>query len=185
MAPKKTKKSAQSKKPKRSTKRAAKPTKDETVEVSTGVQLLLGGENMPKDEEVTRDFEMLARLMAKAATAQSQVREHKSKMKDKGQDVKSFTDTMALERMDPLDVAKRFQSYQRLFRIQGMPIQIGLFEAKYDSLEAQAKAEGYADGKAGRSQNTSRWVDGAPGHSEYSAAWLEAQAELAMALGSE
>jgi len=185
MAPKKTKKSAAPKKAKRSRgRRKAKETKAETVEVSNGVQLLLGIGNGPQDEELVRDFELLMNLMAKSATAAGRVSEQKSKMKDKGIDVKAVMNTMRLERLAPEDLARELQQQQRLMKARGLPIQVELFEAKYDSPEAQAKVFGFKDGKDGRSQDASRWPEGTPAHQAYVDAWVEGQKQMPLLQGA-
>lgn len=60
-------------------------------------------------------------------------------------------------------------------RERGLPIQLSLYEPKYGSVEDQAKAEGWAAGKAGRSPDTDRWPEGAPGSGDYMRRWNDAQ----------
>lgn len=162
----------------RASKRAKAPTKDETVETSTGVQLLLG--NLPSDRDALHAFETLARLKDKSKTAAGHVSDQKKKMKESGLDVKAFEEIMRLERADPLDVAAQLREMQRLARLRGLPIQIGLFETKYKSVEDQAFAMGYADGKAGRPANESQWPEEAPGNQDYHRGWQEGQKDMVL-----
>lgn len=185
MASKSKKPAAPKAKPKKrsSGKRKAKETKADKVEVSNGVQLLLGVGNGPKDPELLHDFELLMNLMAKAATAGGHVSEQKKKMKERGIDVKAAMNTMRLERMAPEDLARELQHQQRFMKMRGLPVQLELFEAKYDSPEAQAKVFGFQDGKEGRTADASRWPEETPAHQAYMDAWLEGQKEQPLLKG--
>lgn len=148
-------------------------TKDETVEVSTGVQLLLG--NLPSDKDAKYQYETLMSLLEKSASAASRVGAHKKKMREAGFDVDAFMRTMRLERMDPLDLGAHMKEMARLARLRGLPVQMSIFETKYDSVEEQAAAEGFNAGAAGRTPDTARWVEGQPGYDAYMAAWTKGQ----------
>ena len=183
MASKALKKPSASKKPSHGGKRKTAQTTDETVEQSTGVQLLMG--NMPANKDAERAYETLAHLMAKAATANSHVSDQKKKMKEIGLDVKAFVDTMRLERMDPQDVAAEFRERARLMRMRGMPVQMSLYEPKYGSIDEQASAEGKAAGENGRTPDGERWPEGAPGHEAYMRSWNDAQRNLVTGADAE
>src|SRR5579862_2573537 len=73
-------------------------TKDEQVETSTGVQLLLG--NLPPDKDAKYAYETLSVLMAKSKAAAKRVADQKAKMREAGLDVDAFVETMRLEKMD-------------------------------------------------------------------------------------
>lgn len=154
-------------------RRAAKPTKDEQVEVSgpdIGVPPLLAG-NLPPIKDLIYYNDTLAGLQDRARTASGKVSDWKKKMREDGVDVKSVTDFLGLERLDPLELATYLRQLQALASAKGLPVQMQLFEPKHGSVEDQAKAEGWRDAKADRSPNTQRWPEGTPGHVEYSRAW--------------
>lgn len=161
---------------KKTVKRAAAPTKAETVE--NGMSLLMG-DNGPPSKDLLYHLDQIAGYMDKAKTAQTRVTEAKKKAKDAGVDVKAITDTLTELRMDPLDLAHRMHQKATLWREKGMPIQMSLYEPKFGSIEEQAKTEGWQDGINARNINLARWPEGAPGHIEYNRRWNDAQAENA------
>lgn len=59
----------------------------------------------------------------------------------------------------------------------GCPLQIQVFEAKFGGPEAEAKAAGYRDGKAGRDRDYGQWVKGSPARRAYDGGYEEAQIE--------
>lgn len=159
-------------------RRPAKESKADKVEKSEGVQLLLS--NLPSDRDATVAYETLLRLIAAARTASGRVGDQKKKMREIGFDVSSFLETMKLERMDPLDLAQKLQEQARLGRLRGLPVQIQLFETKYESAEEQAEAEGVALGKAGKGPDTARWPEGGAGHPEHMKGWQRGQQDLVL-----
>lgn len=167
---------AKKKKSVKSTKRAAKATKTETVEVSDGVQLLLGNIIGKKDREYYT-LTYLA-LKAKQDTATSHVRDFRKKAKEAGVDMEALTDTLKMERMDPLDLAAYLKQQAAFFQDRGLPIQIQLFEPKYGSVEAQATKIGWDAGLNGRSPPVDLYPEGTPGHPEMMRGWNDAQAQV-------
>ena len=111
-------------------KRAAKPTKVEKVQTSEGVQLLLGNIMAQKDREYYA-VTFLA-LKAKADTANSHVRDFRKKAKEAGVNMQALTDTLAMERLDPLEVADYLKQQMMFFRDRGMPVQLALYEPKFE-----------------------------------------------------
>jgi hypothetical protein len=174
----KGRKVAGKKKPAARGRRAAKPTKEEAVETSHGAQLLLS--NLPSDKDATFAYETLLHLMAKARSASGKVGDHKKKMKEMGMNVQAFTETMKLERLDPEDLAAQLMEMRRLAKLRGLPVQIDLYEAKYGTVEEQAYAEGYGDGKNGRNANLKRWGEGTKGYDEYMRGWNAGQKDMVM-----
>jgi hypothetical protein len=162
-------------------RRAAKPTADEQVESSSGVQLLLG--NMAPDKDATYHYENILGWMAKVKSAQGSLGEARKKAEESGVRVKALTDAMKLEKADPLDVAGYLKELQRTARLRGFPVQIGLFEPKFGSIEDQAMSEGWAAGKAGRTPDMTRWPEGSPGHVPYMRRWNDAQADTVEGMG--
>ena len=157
-------------------KRAAKPTKAEKVQPSDGVQLLLGNIMEQKDREYyTMTF--LA-LKAKADTATAHVRDFRKKAKEAGVNMQALTDTLSMERLDPLEVADYLKQQMMFFRDRGMPVQISLYEPKFESIEKQATQMGWDAGKNGRSPPVDLFPEGAPGHTEMMRAWNDAQKEI-------
>lgn len=167
---------AKKKKAVKSTKRAAKPTKAERVETSEGVQLLLGNMMEQKDREYY--VETFLKLKAKADTANSHVRDFRKKAKEAGVNMKAMTDTLSMERLDPQEVADYLRQQMMFFRDRGMPVQLALYETKFDSIEKQATAMGWTAGINGRSPPIDLFPEGTPGHSEMSRAWNDAQAQV-------
>lgn len=160
-----------------SRRRALKPTKSETVEVSgvdPSVPPLLAG-NMPPVKDILYHLEQIAGYQAKAKTASMAVTKAKNAAKEAGVDLKALSESQALIGMDPLDMATFFRQLQVVMQEKGMPVQISLFEPKYGSVEEQAGVEGWADGKAAKTPNTTRWREGAPGHVQYMRRWNDAQ----------
>lgn len=157
-------------------KRKAKPTKDETVEVDNSMSLLLG--NMPPVRDILYHLDTIKGLQDRAKTASGKVSDAKKKAKEAGIDLAAISMTMGFERMDSLELATQLRQLQVLMREKGMPVQLGLYEPKFGSIEAQAKHEGWKDGQAARSPNTERWPDGVPGQPEYLRAWNDGQRQL-------
>lgn len=170
-------------KPARGGRRTAAPTKDETVEVNEGGQLLLG--NLPSNKDAKMRYETLKDLMARSRKAAKKVTDYKNTMKAEGFDVQAFVDTMALEKSDPLDVAAYFKEMARMMSVLGMPVQMELYEPKYKSPEEQADKEGYNDGYNRRSPNAQRWPEDGPSHDVYMAAWQKGQKATIMGEKSE
>ena len=165
-----------------SRRRAAKPTKAETVEVSApgdGTAPLLAG-NMPPIRDLVYHLDQIAGYQAKAKTASMAVTKAKNAAKEAGVDLKALSQTQGLIGLDPLDMATYFRQLQVLMREKGMPVQIQLFEPKFGSVEDQASHEGWNDGLAGKTPNTSRWPEGAPGSVQYMRRWNDSQKELIM-----
>lgn len=158
------------------TKRAAKETKAETVEASQGVQLLLGNMMEQKDREYY--IETFLKLKDKLNTASSHVREFRKKAKEAGVNMKAMTDTLSMERLDPIDVADYLKQQMLFFRDRGMPVQLALYETKYASIEKQAEAMGWDAGMNGRSPPVDLFPEGTPGHSEMLRSWNSAQAQV-------
>lgn len=148
---------------------AAKPTKDETVNVMVGS--LLAGDNQPATRDLEYHYLTILGLMDKARTASAKVGDAKKKARESNVDVSNLMDVMKMTRMDPLELASKMRQQSALMRKLGLPVQTSLFELKYGSVEAQAKAEGWAAGKAGRTPDLARWPEGAPGHADYMRCW--------------
>lgn len=157
-------------------RRRASKSKDDEVEVSTGVQLLLG--NIPDDRDAKANYEILMRLLAASRSASGKVGDQKKKMREIGLDVSAFMNTMKLEKMDPLELAQHLQEQARLSRMRGLPIQMTLHETKYKSSEEQAFALGHADGLAGRTANTKTYPEEHPCHANYMDGWQSGQKDL-------
>ena len=157
-------------------KAASKPTKEETVDVSAGVQLLLG--NTPPTRDLMYHYETILGLMDKARTAAAKVGDAKKKAKEAGIDVNDLMNMMKMARMDPLDLATELKQQAIMMRELGLPVQLSLYEPKYGSIEKQAMALGFAAGRAGRSPNVEMFPEGTPGHVEYMRGWNDGQAEL-------
>lgn len=165
-----------------STRRPAKPTKAEKVEVSAPgkdptVPPLLAG-NMPPIKDILYHLEQIAGYQAKAKTASMAVTKAKNAAKEAGVDLKSLAEGQGLIGMDPLNMATYFRQLQAIMREKGLPIQIQLFETKYGSVEEQAMKEGWDAGIAGRSPDTARWPEGTPGHEQHMRGWNDAQRHL-------
>ena len=171
---KRTPKKQSAKRAKGAARRSPKETKAESVEVSTGVQLLLG--NGPPDKDLLHHYENVLAWEAKKDTVMGHLRAAKKVAKEAGCDLEAMNQVKHDERMEPQDLANRMRQYAQLGRIRGLPVQTQLFEPKYGSIEEQAKAEGFAAGKAGRSADGGRWKEGEPGYEEYLAAWTKGQA---------
>lgn len=159
-------------------RKPAKETKDETVEVSTGLSLLMG-DNGPPNKDLIYHLEQISGYIAKAKAAGAKVTEAKKRAKEANVDVPGIMQMLAEEKMDPLELATRLKQKAKLYAERGMPVQMSLYEPAYGSIEDQAKAEGWADGKAARNMNLARWPEGSPGHVEYSRRWNDAQHENA------
>ena len=156
-------------------RRAAKPTKAEKVDVSSSETPPLLAGNMPPIKDLLYHMEQISGYQAKAKTASMAVTKAKNAAKASGIDLKSIAEAHQLNGMDPLDMATYFRQLQAIMTEKGMPVQIALFEPKHGSVEEQGSAEGWRDGKAGRSPDTQRWPEGAPGHTQYMRRWNDAQ----------
>lgn len=159
-------------------RRAKPPTKEETVDISTNMSLLFG--NMPPTRDQMYHLQTIIGLEEKAATAQGRVREAKAKAKDAGIDLVAMGLHKKLKRADILDAVTTLRQLAVYFREEGMPVQISLFETKFGSMEEMGAAEGWRDGKAGKSPNSDRWIEGAPGFKEYMRRWNDANRDNLM-----
>lgn len=160
---------------KASSKRAAKETVDEKVEVATAS--LLSG-NMPKIRDLTYHMGQIAGYQDKARTASAKVTEAKKKAKEAGVDVGAIMEIISMKREDPLEIATRFRQLAALMAEEGMPVQIKLFEPTYGSLEDRATKLGYDAGINGRSPPSDMFPEGTPGHPEMLRAWNDGQRQL-------
>lgn len=102
-----------------------------SIDTSKGVQLLLG--NMMEEKDRAYYVETYLKLKAKLDTAASHVRDFRKKAKEAGVNMQALTDTLSMERMDPLEVADYLKQQMMFFRDRGMPVQIALFEPKFRS----------------------------------------------------
>lgn len=167
---------AKKKKVVKSTKRAAKATKAETVEVSDGVQLLLGNIMEQKDREYY--VETFLKLKAKADTANSHVRDFRKKAKEAGVDMKALTDVLAMERWEVLDLASYLKQMSAFMRDRGLPVQAALFETKYGSVDEQSGKLGWDAGISGRSPPVELFPEGTPGFESMMRQWNSAQRQI-------
>lgn len=159
---------------KTSGRRKKAETKAEQVEVKTAAESLLIG-NMPKIKDLSYHMGQIAGYIDKSRTAAKRVTEAKASAKEAGCDVAAIMDILSMKRADPLETATYFRQLAAMMQEEGTPIQIQLFEASYDSIDAQAAAEGWRDGKAARTPDTTRWPEGAPGSVSYMRRWNDAQ----------
>lgn len=173
MAKSSKKKPAKAKAPRR---RKLKETKAEAVEVSSGVQLLLGNIIGQKDREYY--LETFLKLKAKAATANSAVRDFRKKAKEAGVNMSAVDDVLAMEKMDPMDLADLLKQTMLLARDRGLPVQIQLFEPKYGSPDEQATKLFWDAGINGRSPPIDLFPEGAPGYEAGMRAWNDAQKQI-------
>ena len=154
-------------------RRAANPTKDETVEVTggeTGSAPLLAG-NMPPTKDLMYHVGQIKGYQDAAKTASGRVTAAKKAAKEAGVDLTAIALHLGFKRTDALDLATLLRQLSAMMREDGLPVQLSLYEPKFGTLEAQAKHEGWNDAKNDRSPNTTRWPEGAPGHSEYLRSW--------------
>lgn len=157
--------------------RASKPTKADTVDVKIGgkqIESLLIG-NMPPIKDLLYHAAQIAGYQASAKTAQGKVTAAKKRAREAGVDLSAVALAMGYERADPLELATELRQLAAIMKAKDMPIQLQLVEPKFGSIEEQAKVEGWNDGKAARTPNTSRWQEGAPGYVEYMRRWNDAQ----------
>lgn len=157
-------------------RRAAKETKDETVDTSAGIQLLLG--NMPPSKDVMYHYQTILGLMEKASSAQGRVGDAKKKAKESGIDVSALMTVMKFTRLEALDLATMLKQQAMLMAELGLPVQLSLYETKYGSIEKQAMKLGWDAGRAGRSPPTDMFPEGTPGHPELMRGWQDGQAQL-------
>lgn len=158
----------------------AKPTKDEKVEVSgvdPTVPPLLAG-NMPPTKDLLYHLNQIKGYMDAAKTASGRVTAAKKSAKEAGVDLQAVSLALGFKRADPLDIATLLKQLSVYMREDGSPVQMALFEARFGSVEEQAKSEGWRDGTAGRSPDSSRWPEGGPGHVEYMRRWNDGQKDL-------
>lgn len=162
-------------KPKSSSRRAAKETKDEEVEV--GIQSLLTG-NMPKVRDLSYHLQTIAGLIDRARTAAAKVTEAKKKAKESGVDVSAIMEIMSMKRADPLEIATKYRQMAALMQEEGMPVQLSLYEIRYGSPEEQGAKLGWDAGINGRSPPIDLFPEGAPGHKEMMRRWNDSQAQI-------
>lgn len=164
------------KKASRKPRRTETEVSHETVESSQSVQLLLG--NMMEQKDRAYYMETWLKLKAKADTATSHLRDFRKKAKEAGVNVQAMTDTLKMERLDPLEVADYLKQQMMFFRDRGMPVQLSLYEPKYDSVEQQAQHMGWDAGINGRSPPIDLFPENTPGYEPMLKAWNDAQAQL-------
>jgi hypothetical protein len=155
--------------------RAAKPTKEETVEVATGEAAPLLAGNMPPKKDLLYHLNQIKGYQDAAKTAAGRVTAAKKSAKEAGVDMQAVALALGFKRSDPLDIATMLKQLQVFMREDGTPVQLSLYEPKFGSVEEQAKSEGWRDGKAARTPDTTRWPEGSPGHVEYMRRWNDAQ----------
>lgn len=170
------KKKAAGEKPSGRKARTKKPTAAETVQVSEGVQLLLG--NMLGEKDRGYYVDTYLKLKAKKDKAQNDLTEFGKKAKEAGVDMKAMKDVLNMEKMDPLDLADLLKQMAAFARDRGLPVQFQLFEPKFESVEAQAKKFGYDAGFAGRNPLMEMYPEGTPGHEPMMQGWRSGQAQL-------
>jgi uncharacterized protein (UPF0335 family) len=168
---------AKTKKPaKKGGKKPAKETKAETVETSTGVQLLLGNMMAQKDREYYVNTYL--GLKGKCDKANSDLSEFGKKAKEAGVDMKAMKQVLGMEKLDAIDVADFLKQMAAFARDRGLPVQIQLFQPKFGTLEAQATQLGWDAGINGRNPPVDLFPEGTPGHPEMMRAWNDSQAQL-------
>lgn len=167
---------APKKKAAKTSKRAAKATKEETVDVSTGVQLLLG--NMIGEKDRSYYYQTYLNLLAKKAHIGSQIQEFGKKAKEAGVDMAALKLVISMEKWESLDLATYLKQLAANMRDRGLPLQMNLYQPQYGTVQEQATAMGWADGKSGRSPATDLWPEKTPGHEEYMRAWNDGQKQI-------
>jgi hypothetical protein len=145
---------------------------DESTEITRSPEL----PNLPGERDIVHHLQTIKAFADKAKTASSNLTAAKKRAREAGIDLGAVALTMGFRRLDALAVTTMLSQLSAMMRIDGQPVQISVFDAKYDAPEAQAKVEGFADGKAGRSPNTARWPEGTPAHDSYMAAWKDGTA---------
>lgn len=86
-------------------------------------------------------------------------------------------DMVKLEKADPLEFREYLEQLGVGLKHTGQPFQINVFDTAYGDPVAQAKAEGRADGKAGRTPNN-RYQEGTAESEGYQEAYMAEQATL-------
>ena len=160
----------------KSRKQAQKPTKDEEVEVRTGVQLLLG--NMVGEKDRSYYYDTYLKLLGQKASIGSKIQDFGKKAKEAGVDLAAMKLTIQMEKWDPLDLATHLKQQAAFMRDRGLPVQMSLYEPQYGSIEEQAKKLGWDAGIAGRSPPTDLFPEGTPGNSEMMRGWNDGQAHI-------
>lgn len=157
-------------------RKAQKPTAEETVQTSEGVQLLLG--NMIGEKDRSYYVDTYLKLLAKQQKAAADLKDFSGKAKEAGVDMSAMKAVLKLEKMDPLDLATTLKQMAAFGRDRGLPVQFQLFEPKYGSLEEQAKKLGYDAGYKGNNPLMEMYPEGTPGHEPMMQGWRSGQAQL-------
>lgn len=157
-------------------RKAQKETKAETVDVSEGVQLLLGNMMQQKDREYY--VTTYLGLKAKKDKAAQNLSDFEKKAKEAGVDMKALKNVLNMEKMDPLDLATLLKQTAAFMADRGLPLQLQLYEPKYGSVEEQAQKMGWDAGVNGRSPELHMWPEKSPGHEAYMRGWNSGQRQI-------
>lgn len=132
--------------------------------------------NMPSERDILHHLQNIKHYEDKAATARGHLADAKKKAKEAGIDLQALKLSMGFARSDTLDISTMLNQLSKMMAIQGLPVQMHLYDARYSDPEAQAKVEGFQDGKACKTPNAAKYPEGSPFHAAYMASWMEGSA---------
>lgn len=152
-------------------RQSAEDIEQQAVEVVASPEL----PNMPSERDLEHHLQNIKGWKDKAATAQKHLSDARKKAREAGISIKAIMVYLGYERADTLDVATELGQLSILMRRRGHPVQMQLYDLRHGDPAAQAKAEGYADGRAAKTPNAARWPETSPQHAIYMAAWNDGQ----------
>lgn len=161
---------AKAKKP--PSKKRGKQAADKAVEEA---QLALP---MPKDRDLKHHISAWQLGKERVKKANADLAAIELAADEAGVSVKAIKDGVRIAHAkNPLQAKSDLLQTALVLQELGSPFQIQVFDVKFGSPEAEGKAAGYRDGKAGRDRDYGQWVKGSPSRRAYDQGYDEAQIE--------
>lgn len=158
----------------KSKRRAAKPTQDETVEAKAGAGVQL---KLPEGSKIKHHLANVEAWEKKLADMKAHVKKAYEGAAAERVSKTLLKELIALKGGDPIVYRHYLESLGVGLEVIGAPFQLNVFDTMYESDVAQAKAEGAAAARAGRSPEC-RFAEGSDAANAYLEQYREVQANM-------
>lgn len=132
---------------------------------------------MPAERDVKHYISEWALADKRVKDAEKARKKVETCMDEAGISVKEMKRAAKMKDVNPVQLKYDMSQLCMFMSEMGLPVQIQVFETRFGSAEAEQKARGYKDGKAGKDRDHGTLMKGSPGRRAYDEGYDEGQIE--------
>lgn len=132
---------------------------------------------MPKDRDLKHYISAIQVQQARVKKEQQTLSKIYADADDSGVSVPAIKTGLRIMDTEPLQARSDLMQLALVLAELGAPVQFEVYDPKFGSVEAQAKVEGYKDGKGGKDRDYRSYIKGSPARRAYDHGYEEGSIE--------